>query len=55
MGLGSGLLEETKRVAKEDGLEVVRWVTKREGNEGPRRMYLNFSETSLDLFHMDIK
>ena len=54
-GAGSGLLEETKRVAKEDGLEVVRWVTKREGNEGPRRMYLNFAETSLDLFHMDIK
>ena len=54
-GVGSGLLEEMKRVAKEEGWEVVRWVTKREGNEGARRMYLNFAETSLDVFHMDIK
>ena len=54
-GVGSGLLEEIKRVAKEGGWKQVRWVTKRDGNEGPRRMYLNFAETNHDLFQMDIK
>ena len=54
-GVGSRLLEEMKRVDKEEGWEVVRWVTKREGNEGAQRMYLNFAETSLDVFDMDNK
>ena len=52
-GVGSALLEDLRRVAKEKDWEVVRWATGREGNEGPRKMYFNFGTTSLDMFQMN--
>ena len=54
-GVGSGLLEELRRVAKEENWEVVRWLTGRESNDGPRKMYFNFGTSSLDCFQMDAK
>ena len=51
--MGTSLLLEIKKIATEEGLGVVRWVTGREDNDGPRKMYKKVAKNVLDMFQME--
>ena len=48
------LIPEIKKIAASEAWDVVRWVTGREDNEGPRQMYSKVAKNVLDMFQMDI-
>ena len=52
-GVGTSLLLEIKKIATEEGLGVVRWVTGRENNDGPRKMYSKVAKNVLDMYQME--
>ena len=53
-GVASEILEELRRVANKKGWKGVRWVTDRVNNEGPKKLYQQFGESDLDMFHMKV-
>ena len=53
-GLASMLLKKMKTVAKENGWPFIRWVTGKENNEGPKKLYDNFAKSTLEVYQMDI-
>ena len=53
-GVASGLLEEVKRMARLHGWNTVRWITGKENNQGPKKLYDKVGHSPHDGYQMDI-